>query len=89
MMGVATGADSSDNATLGIPELENVMGIMRMTAVAAFVSLLLAACAQEEKPEGVIPEGYKSALDKAQGVESKLEDSMQLQEQQLDQSEKY
>ena len=46
--------------------------------------LLLSGCAQEEKPEGVIPEGYKSALDKAQRVEGKLEDTMQLREQEME-----
>ncbi|MCB1695157.1 MAG: hypothetical protein H6984_02900 [Pseudomonadales bacterium] len=46
--------------------------------------LLLSGCAQEEKPEGVIPEGYKNALDKAQGVEGKLEDTMQLREQEME-----
>jgi len=46
--------------------------------------LLLSGCAQEEKPEGVIPEGYKNALDKAQGVEGKLEDTMQLRDQEME-----
>ncbi|MDH4041043.1 MAG: hypothetical protein OEV88_10355 [Gammaproteobacteria bacterium] len=63
------------------------MGILKLTAVAAISSLLLAGCAQEEKPDGVIPEGYKSALDKAQGVEGKLEDAMQQQGRAIDESE--
>jgi major membrane immunogen (membrane-anchored lipoprotein) len=62
------------------------MSILKTITVAVFTSLLLAACAQEEKPEGVIPEGYKSALDKAQGVEGKLEDAMQQQGQAIDES---
>jgi hypothetical protein len=86
MMGVATGADSGDNVRPGIPEWENVMSILKTITVAVFTSLLLAACAQEEKPEGVIPEGYKSALDKAQGVEGKLEDAMQQQGQAIEES---
>jgi hypothetical protein len=87
MMGVASLADSSDNVLPGINTMESAMTVLRITAAAAITSLLLVACAKEEKPEGVIPEGYKSALDKAQGVEGKLEDAMQLQGQQMDGSE--
>jgi outer membrane murein-binding lipoprotein Lpp len=87
MIGVATGADSGDNTLPGTTEQVSAMGILKLTAVAAISSLLLAGCAQEEKPDGVIPEGYKSALDKAQGVEGKLEDAMQQQGRAIDESE--
>ena len=43
----------------------------------AVLALALAACAREESKEGVIPEGYKSAVEKAQGVEDTLNDALQ------------
>ena len=46
------------------------------TAIAV-LALALAACAREESKEGVIPEGYKSAVEKAQGVEDTLNDALQ------------
>jgi len=85
-MGVATGADASDDRLQAITELENAMDILRTTALVALTSLLLSACAQEEKPEGVIPEVYKGALDKAQGIEGNLEDAVQRQGQQIDET---
>jgi major membrane immunogen (membrane-anchored lipoprotein) len=56
------------------------------TAVAA--TLLLGACSQKESEEGVIPEGYKSAVEKAEGVEGKLEDTMQMHREEMDESER-
>ncbi|MCB1707525.1 MAG: hypothetical protein KDI10_02160 [Halioglobus sp.] len=60
------------------------MNSLKSAVPAVITVLLLSGCAQEEKPEGVIPEGYKSALDKAQRVEGKLEDTMQLRDQEME-----
>jgi len=49
---------------------------------------MLSACARQEEPEGVIPAGYQSALEKAQGVEGQLQDAMQKQAQDIDHSER-
>lgn len=54
---------------------------------AAAVILLLTACADKESEAGVIPEGYKSALEKAQGVESQLQDTLQIQREKMDAGE--
>ena len=64
------------------------MSILKTTLIAAFATGLLVACAQEENPEGVIPEGYKNAIEKAKGVEDKLQDSLQMRDQEVDESER-
>jgi major membrane immunogen (membrane-anchored lipoprotein) len=56
------------------------------TALAA--ALILGACSQKESEEGVIPEGYKSAVEKAKGVEGQLEDTMQMHREEMDESER-
>ena len=64
------------------------MSILKTTVITVFATVLLAACAQEENPEGVIPEGYKNAMEKAKGVEDKLQDSLQMREQEVEDSER-
>ena len=64
------------------------MSTLKLTAAALIAAGLLTACAQDENPEGVIPEGYKSALDKAEGVEDKLQDSLQMRGQEVEESER-
>ena len=64
------------------------MKILKTTAAAAATILLFSACSQKESEEGVIPEGYKSAVEKAQGVEGTLEDTMQLHGEQMEESER-
>ena len=57
-------------------------------ATAATAVLILGACSQQENEKGVIPEGYKSAVEKAQGVEGELEDTMQMHREEMDESER-
>ena len=64
------------------------MNILKMTLAAATATLLLSACSQKESEEGIIPEGYKRAVEKAQGVEGKLEDTMQMHREKIDESER-
>jgi len=61
------------------------MNFLTITTAAAAI-LILGACSQQESEEGVIPEGYKSAVEKAQGVEGKLEDTMQMHREEMDES---
>jgi hypothetical protein len=63
------------------------MKFLTITTAAAAI-LTLSACSQQESEEGVIPEGYKSAVEKARGVEGKLEDTMQMQREEMDESER-
>ena len=63
------------------------MNFLTMTMAAAAI-LILGACSPQESEEGVIPEGYKSAVEKAQGVEGKLEDTMQMHREEMDESER-
>jgi major membrane immunogen (membrane-anchored lipoprotein) len=63
------------------------MHFVTITAAAAAL-LILGACSQQESEEGVIPEGYKSAVEKAQGVEGKLEDTMQMHREEIDEGER-
>ncbi len=53
-------------------------------AVITLSALALTACAREESRDGVIPEGYKSAVEKAQGVEGTLNDAMQKQAEEME-----
>lgn len=50
--------------------------MIRTLTTGLFLATLLAAsgCAKEEKPEGVIPEGYKKSMEKAEAVEQQLQD---------------
>jgi len=50
--------------------------MMQATMTGLILASLLAAsgCAQEEKPSGVIPEGYKQSMEKAGAVEQQLQD---------------
>jgi outer membrane murein-binding lipoprotein Lpp len=59
---------------------------MQFTTITAVVvlTLALAGCAKEENKEGVIPEGYKSAVEKAKGVEDTLNDAMQKQAEEIE-----
>lgn len=78
----------SDNNGRAIPITQvNAMNFLKTATATALAALLLAGCSQEEKTEGVIPEAYKSAVDKAAGVENTLNDAMQLQDQAIEQSE--
>ena len=64
------------------------MYTVKLISTALLVALMLGACSREEQPEGVIPEGYKSAVDKANSVEGTLEDAMQAQAREIDASER-
>jgi hypothetical protein len=68
--------------------LESAMKRLKMTAAAAATALLISACSQQESEQGVIPEGYKSAVEKAQGVEGTLEDTMQMHGEQMEERER-
>jgi hypothetical protein len=51
----------------------------------ALIPLLLAACEpSKEKPEGVIPQGYKDALKKAENVEGVLLGAEQKQKEAME-----
>ena len=56
-------------------------------AVALSAVLLLSACSRQDSEDGVIPEGYKSAVEKAQGVEGTLEDTMQMHAKEMEKRE--
>jgi hypothetical protein len=50
---------------------------MKLSAITGLIltALLTASgCTKEEKPEGVIPQGYKKSMEKAEAVEQKLQD---------------
>ena len=64
------------------------MNNLKLISTALALTVLLSACARQEEPEGVIPAGYQSALEKAQGVEGQLQDAMQKQAQDIDHSER-
>jgi hypothetical protein len=68
----------------GEPTVDNI----KLTSSALMLTVVLSACARQEEPEGVIPAGYKSALEKAEGVEGTLQDTMELQAEEIDQSER-
>ena len=36
--------------------------------------VIVSGCAKEEEPEGVIPEGYKKSMEKADALEQKLQE---------------
>ena len=63
------------------------MNLLTITTAATAI-LILGACSQRESEEGVIPEGYKSAVEKAKGVEGTLEDTMQMHGEKMDESER-
>lgn len=50
--------------------------MIRTRTVGLILATLLTAsgCAKEENPEGVIPEGYKKSMEKAEAVEQQLQD---------------
>ena len=58
---------------------------LRLLSIAA-TALLVLACSPQENPEGVIPQGYKDAVDKAQGVEDKLQGAVDAQLEALEQA---
>tara|TARA_R110001599_G_scaffold353459_1_gene592741 strand:- start:453593 stop:453784 length:192 start_codon:yes stop_codon:yes gene_type:complete len=62
---------------------------MKFTTVMATTAavLMLGACAEKESEEGIIPQGYKSAVEKAQGVEGKLQETMQMHGEEMDEGE--
>lgn len=45
-----------------------VIGLMLVALVG------VSGCAKEENPKGVIPEGYKQSMEKAEALEQKLQD---------------
>lgn len=63
------------------------MYIVKLFSTALVLVAILSACSREEEPEGVIPAGYKSAVDKAEGVEGKLDDALRARTQEIDESE--
>jgi len=67
--------------------MEHTMNNLKLMSTALVLTVMLSACAREEKAEGVIPAGYKSALEKAEGVEGELEDAMQMQAREIDKSD--
>jgi uncharacterized protein involved in high-affinity Fe2+ transport len=66
------------------PTVDNI----KLISSALMLAVMLSACARQEEPEGVIPAGYKSALEKAQGVEGTLQDAMEMQAEEIDQGER-
>ncbi len=62
------------------------MNLLKLTGVAA-MALAVLACSPQEEPEGVIPEGYKNAMGKAQGIESTLQDAADAQLKAVEQAE--
>jgi hypothetical protein len=54
----------------------------------AAIALLVLACSPREEPEGVIPQGYEDALDKAQGVQDKLQGAADAQLEAMEQADK-
>jgi major membrane immunogen (membrane-anchored lipoprotein) len=67
--------------------MESAMSKPEFAAVVVAASLVLGACAREEKAEGVIPEGYKSAMEKAEAVEGKLEETLRARAPDTEESE--
>mgnify|MGYP000344940864 CR=1 FL=1 len=55
---------------------------LRSILIVAATALALGACSgdKQEEKEGIIPAGYQSALDKAGNVEGKLNESMQMRD---------
>ena len=64
------------------------MNNIKLMSTALALTVMLSACAPQEEPEGVIPAGYQSALEKAEGVEGKLQDAMHNQAEEIDRSER-
>ena len=62
------------------------MNIRSITCTIATL-LILCACAEQESEQGAIPEGYKSAVEKAKGVESTLEDSAKMHGEKMEESQ--
>ncbi len=63
------------------------MYIVKLISTALVLAAMLGACSRDEEPEGVIPAGYQSAVDKAEDVEGKLEDALRARTQEIDDSE--
>jgi len=61
---------------------------IKLITSAFMLTVMLSACARQAEPEGVIPAGYKSALEKAEGVEGTLQDAMEMQAEAIDQGER-
>ena len=49
--------------------------LYRAVSIAVIPALMQACSLKEEEPEGVIPEGFKNAVNKAENVEGLLQDS--------------
>jgi len=61
------------------------MTMLSRTFLILLIPMLLAACEmRDEEPEGVIPQGYKDAMKKAENVEGVLQDAEQAQKEALD-----
>lgn len=63
------------------------MKLLQFIGIGA-TALAVLACSPQEDPQGVIPEGYKDAVNKAQGVEDKLQSAADAQLQALEQADK-
>ena len=63
---------------------------MKITTIinAAITVLILGACAEQESDEGIIPQGYKTAVEKAQGVEGKLQETMEMHGEEMNEGER-
>lgn len=56
----------------------------RAILIALIPAILLGCGLKEEEPEGVIPESYKSAVNKAENVEDLLKDSQNKRVEEVD-----
>ena len=55
------------------------MKYLKTAGIALLLPLMIAGCSSNEEPTGVIPEGYKQAVNKAENVEDKLQDAAEQQ----------
>ena len=51
------------------------MYYLKLAGAALLLPLLLTGCTAGEEPEGVIPQAYEDAMDRADSVESSLRDA--------------
>ena len=61
--------------------------LLQFFGISATVLAVL-ACSPQEDPEGVIPEGYKDAVNKAQSVEDKLQNAADAQLEAMEQTDR-
>ena len=61
------------------------MNLPGRTILFTLLPIILLGCGiKEEEPEGVIPEGYKNAVNKAENVEGLLQDSQKKRTESVD-----